>query len=90
MRSKVLVSAVVIDDCALRVVKVEVDVGAGFRGAARLRDDGRRGDAVAGDGRFTGTIRLRPKQARDIAVRVVARNKAKLGAAGPTAVIRAR
>jgi hypothetical protein len=69
---------------------LEADLGTGFRPAGRLRDDGRRGDAVAGDGRFTGTIRLRPKQARDIPVRVVARNRAKLVAVGPAAVVTAQ
>jgi hypothetical protein len=90
VRSSILASALVIDDCPLRVVTVEADLGTGFRPAGRLRDDGRRGDAVAGDGRFTGTIRLRPKQARDIAVRVVARNRAQLVAVGPAAVVTAQ
>jgi hypothetical protein len=90
VRSKILASALVIDDCPLRSVKIEADLGPGFRRAGRLRDDGRRGDAVARDGRFTGKLLLRPKQARDIAVRVVARNKAKLAAAGPPSSVAAR
>jgi hypothetical protein len=74
----------------MRRVTIEADVGAGFRRGGRLRDDGRRGDAVAGDGRFTSTIRLRPKQARDIPVRVAARNRAKLSATGPATVVTAQ
>ncbi len=90
VRTVLAASALVIDDCPVRSVKVEADLGRGFRRVGKLRDNGRRGDAVAGDGRFSGTIRLRPRQARAIPVRVAARNRAKFAATGPATIVTAQ
>lgn len=73
----------VIDECPLRSVRLEADLGKGFRRAGRLRDSGRGGDALAGDGLFTGTLRLRAPRPGTVPVRGVARNRAGLAAEGP-------
>ena len=83
-RASVAVTARVFDDCPVRRVNVMADLGRGFRRAGALRDTGRNGDAIAGDGVFSGTIRLKPTRPGSFPVRVTARNKAKLSASGPT------
>jgi len=86
-RSTITVTARVADDCRLRTVRAEVDLGRGFRGVGSLRDRGRKGDAVAGDGVFTGKIKLRARHPGTFPVRVTARNRQKLSATSPTALL---
>jgi hypothetical protein len=87
VRSTLAATARVFDDCPIRRVRLMADLGRGFRGAGALRDNGRKGDAVAGDGIFTGRLRVKPSQPGSVPVRVVARNKAKLVGASPTTVV---
>jgi|GEM_PF-3790718 len=86
-RSRIAASARVIDDCRLRRVRVEIDTGKGYRRGGTLRDDGARGDAMAGDGVFTGTLRFRPRRPGPVAVRAVARNRAGLATTGPASIL---
>jgi len=58
VREVVTVSARVTDDCRVSRVWAEIDAGQGFRRVAALRDDGRTGDPVAGDGIFTGLAQI--------------------------------
>ncbi len=75
---RVLVSARVTDDCGLRRVSVEADSGRGFKRRGRLRDDGRKGDAVAGDGVFSGRLRVRARApGTTVSIRVAAKNRAR-------------
>ncbi|HYV56453.1 MAG TPA: choice-of-anchor X domain-containing protein [Candidatus Nitrosopolaris sp.] len=69
-----VIAAPVVDDCGATWVMAELDRGRGFRRLARLRDDGTRGDAVAGDGIFTGPARVRLRTPGTYRVRVVAQN----------------
>jgi hypothetical protein len=87
VRTAVTVTARVFDDCGVRRVSAQVDVGRGFRRAGKLRDDGRRGDAVAGDGVFTGALRVRPRRAGSVPVRVLARNAVRLDGTSPTTLL---
>lgn len=75
VRSDVLVSARVGDDCGVQRAIVEVDEGAGYRRVGSLRDDGRRGDAVAGDGIYSGRVKRRFAVAGALPLRVSARNR---------------
>lgn len=75
---RVLVTARVTDDCGVRRVSVEVDAGRGFKRRGRLRDDGRKGDAVAGDGIYGGRLRVRARApGTAMAVRIAAKNRAR-------------
>ncbi len=77
-RRPVVVSARVTDDCGLRRVTVEADNGRGFTRVGRLRDDGRKGDAVAGDGVFGARIRVRARApGTTVMIRVAAKNRAR-------------
>ncbi|HEV7730939.1 MAG TPA: choice-of-anchor X domain-containing protein [Candidatus Binatia bacterium] len=77
-RRPVVVSARVTDDCGLRRVTVEADNGRGFKRVGRLRDDGRKGDAVAGDGVFGARIRVRSRApGTTVMIRVAAKNRAR-------------
>ncbi|MBY0275873.1 hypothetical protein K2Z84_11055 [Candidatus Binatia bacterium] len=77
VRSNVLVSARVADDCGVQRVIAQVDEGLGWRRVAALRDDGRHGDALAGDGVYSGRIK-RSFAAGALPVRVTARNRLQL------------
>ena len=69
-----VIAAPVVDDCGATRVMAELDRGRGFRRLARLWDDGTRGDAVAGDGIFTGPARVRLRTPGTYRVRVEAQN----------------
>jgi len=85
VRSTITVTARVDDDCRLRTVRAEADLGSGFRSIGSLRDRGRKGDAAAGDGLFTGKLKVRPRRSGTVPVRVTARNRQKLSATSPSA-----
>jgi hypothetical protein len=87
VRSTLVATARVFDDCPVRRVRLMADLGRGFRGAGALRDNGRKGDAVAGDGIFTGTLRVKPSQPGSFPVLAVARNKAKRTGTSPPTVL---
>src|SRR4029453_9791297 len=53
IRSTVTATARIVDDCRVRNVKAIADLGRGVRRLGTLRDDGKRGEAAAGDGVFT-------------------------------------
>jgi len=73
-RAPVTVRAQLADDCGVRRALVEIDTGSGFRRAGRLRDRGRGDDVTAGDGTFSGTIRLPVMAPGTVTLRVVAEN----------------
>jgi len=73
-RAAVIVRAQLADDCGVRRALVEIDTGGGFRRAGRLRDRGRGNDLTAGDGTFSGTIRLPAVAPGSVSLRVVATN----------------
>lgn len=49
-----------LDDCGVKRVSVEIDQGdgRGFRRVGNLGDKGKKGDAVAGDGIWSGTAKI--------------------------------
>jgi hypothetical protein len=85
-RVTVDVSASVQDDCGVRRVNVELSTPKKWRRVGQLRDDGKKGDPVAGDGVFTGTARV-PVKAGMARLRVTARNVEKRTASGPETTI---
>jgi hypothetical protein len=85
VRAVVVATARVSDDCRIRRVRAEADLGRGLRRLGSLRDNGKKGDAVAGDGLFTGRLKLRPAQPGTFAVHVTARNRQRLTGASPPA-----
>ncbi len=87
VRSTVAATVRVFDACGARKVKLEADLGRGFRRAGSLRDDGRKGDPAAGDGLFTGTLRVRPAQPGAFPVRATVRNRAWLSGTSPTVAL---
>ncbi len=84
VRSVVTVTARVGSDCRVRKVRAAADLGRGFRGIGALRDGGKKGDAIAGDGLFTGKLKLRPRRTGTFPVRVTARNRQKLTGTSPS------
>lgn len=80
VRTNVLVSARIADDCGVQRVIAQVDEGLGWRRVAALRDDGRHGDLAAGDGIYSGRIK-RTFAAGALPVRVSARNRLRLSTA---------
>ena len=48
------------DDCGVKKVSVEIDQddGRGFRRVGNLNDKGKKGDAVTGDGKWSGTAKI--------------------------------
>jgi hypothetical protein len=87
VRTPVTVRVRVHDDCGVRSVQALADQGRGFRRAGRLRDNGRRDDAVAGDGLYTGTLKLKPTHPGTIPIRVVARSRMRLEAVAPDVLV---
>lgn len=86
-RVSVGLTAAVHDECGIRRVVVELAMPSRWRRVAKMRDDGRRGDAVARDGVFTGTVRV-PAKLGTARLRVTARNTEKQTSSGPeTAVV---
>ena len=83
-RSVVTVTARVGGDCRVRKVRADTDLGRGFRRIGALRDRGKKGDAVAGDGLFTGRLRLRPRRTGIFPVRATASNRQKLTGTSPS------
>jgi hypothetical protein len=84
VRTVVTITARVADDCGSKRVAVELDRGKGFRRIARMRDDGKHGDAVAGDGVYTVEKRLKLKPGA-YALRVTARSRSRAdGASAPS------
>jgi hypothetical protein len=77
--------AIVGTGCRIRKAKAEADLGRGFRRIGSLRDNGKKGDAVAGDGLFTGRLKVRPTATGTFPVRVIARNRARLTGTSPAA-----
>jgi hypothetical protein len=75
VRTELTVTATVADDCGIKRASLEADRGKGFRRFVRLRDDGRKGDLVAGDGIFTGMRRWRSARPATIPTRARARNR---------------
>jgi hypothetical protein len=86
----VVVAASVLDDCRVRRVIVQADLGRGFRRVGSLKDNGKRGDAVAGDGVFGGVGKIRASSPGGVPVRVVARNRAKLIGTSPVTMLQIR
>jgi hypothetical protein len=87
-RTIVVVTARVLDDCRVRRVIVEADLGMGFRRVGSLKDNGKRGDAVAGDGLYVGRVRrIKVSSPGPVPVRVVARNRAKLTGTSPATTL---
>jgi hypothetical protein len=68
------------DDCAVRSAVVEIDFadGRGFRRAAAMTDNGRGGDATAGDGVWTANPSVRFSAPGTYAARVTAQDVLKL------------
>lgn len=85
-RTTVSITAHVADDCGAKRVQVEMDRGKGFRRIARMRDDGKHGDAVAGDGVYTATKRLKLR-AGGYALRVTARSRSRADGSGAPATL---
>lgn len=71
-RDPIQANAGVSDDCGVSRVSVEMDVGRGFRRVGTLRDDGRKGDAKAGDGVFSGPVKVKAREPGTFPLRVVA------------------
>jgi len=86
-RAAVFVTAGVTDDCGVRRVVVEMVGNEGVRRVGRLRDNGRHGDAVERDGIFTGAARVPAQTPGTVALRVTARNRARLSTSGPGATL---
>lgn len=74
-KPRVTVTARVADDCGLRRVMVQAQTPRGFRTRGKLRDDGRKGDALAKDGVWTGSLRVRARRPSTIRLRVLAKNR---------------
>lgn len=75
-RTKITVTATVTDDCALRRVTAQRERNGTFKRLVRLNDRGRRGDASAGDGVFTGTRKVRaPSEEEALSIRVQAKDR---------------
>lgn len=77
----------VADDCGVLGVTLEVDRGRGLKRATALRDNGRIADAVAGDGRFSGTFRMIAATPGGRTYRVVVRNRLRQVTLGTTGTI---
>lgn len=85
-RTTLALRAHAIDDCGLKRVVVEANRGRGFRKFAKLRDDGRKGDAVAGDGVYGLTKRVK-WAAGAVTFRTTVRSKQKLQTTSATSTI---
>ena len=74
LRNLIDFSVEVSDDCQTRSVSVELDLGdgRGFRRVGSPRDDGRNGDAAAGDGTWTGMAKLSFRAPGTFPIRVTA------------------
>jgi hypothetical protein len=81
-RLKITVSAPVHDGCGVGSVTAYVDTGRGFRRAGKLTDRGRRGDAVAGDGIFTGRVAIKTTVPGTFPLHLVAKDRTRLVATG--------
>jgi hypothetical protein len=86
-RTTLTLRAHAIDDCGVQRVVVEANRGKGFRKLAKLRDDGRKGDAVAGDGVYGLTKRVKWK-AGAVTFRTTVRSKRKLQTTSATTTVR--
>ena len=75
-RTQLTVRAAIADDCGIRRVAASVDRGTGFKRFRRLNDRGKKGDATARDGIFSGRRRLRvPTGSAPVSLRVQARSR---------------
>jgi hypothetical protein len=74
-RTRVTVSARVLDDCGVRRVAARVQRGGRFKRLVRLNDRGKKGDAAAGDGVFTGMRQLRVPDATSLVIEITARSR---------------
>lgn len=83
-KPRVTVQARASDDCGLRRVVVQVRTARGFRTRGKLRDDGRKGDPVARDGVFTGSLRVRARRPGTVILRVMAKNRFRARGESPT------
>jgi hypothetical protein len=86
VRTTLTMRAHAIDDCGLKRVIMEVNRGRGFRKLAKLRDDGRKGDAVAGDGVYGLTKRVK-WSAGAVTFRTTVKSKKKLQTTSATSTI---
>ena len=77
LRVRLGVTARAGDDCRLARATVEMHAGRGCRRAGKPRDDGKDGDAVAGDGISAGWAAIRAAVPATVRVRVVVRNAAR-------------
>jgi hypothetical protein len=80
------VSASVRDDCGVRRAIVEMFTPKKWRRIGKLRDDGKKGDPIAGDGVYTGVAKV-PVKAGLARLRITARNVEKVTASGPETTI---
>lgn len=85
VRTRLVVTATVADDCELRQVSAQRERKGGFKRLTRLNDRGKRGDATAVDGVFTGTRKLRAPSEGTTSIRVEAKSRS--GRTGVSATV---
>ena len=86
VRTMLTFRAQAIDNCGLKRVLIEADRGRGFRKVAKLRDDGRHGDTVAGDGVYGTTKRVKWAPGT-VTFRTTARSRKKLQTTSATTTV---